>query len=111
MGFWFWFFIYLSIALGALALYAVVGLQLLQKLKAFEAPAKKLEELAAKLEKTSKAEVSVESPVAALDQSEEAVSRRQKDIAKARKAKKETKERRLVARLKHLDIDESRLRK
>ncbi len=111
MGFWFWFFIYLVIALGALVIYAFVGLQLLQKLKAFEAPAKKLAELAAKLEKTSKAEVTVESPVAALDQTEQAVSRRQNHIAKARKAKKEAKERRLVARLKHLDIDESRLRK
>ncbi len=111
MGFWFWFFIYLAIALGALVIYAFVGLQLLQKLKAFEAPAKKLAELAAKLEETSKAEVTVESPVAALDQTEQAVSRRQNQIAKARKAKKETKERRLVDRLKHLDIDESRLRK
>lgn len=111
MGFWFWFFIYLAIALGALVLYAFVGLQLLQKLRAFEAPAKKLEQLAAKLQKTSKAEVTVDSPVAALEQSEQAVSRRQKEIAKARKAKKETKERRLVDRLKHLEIDESRLRK
>ncbi len=111
MGFWFWFFIYLAIALGALVIYAFVGLQLLQKLKAFEAPAKKLAELAAKLEETSKAEVTVESPVAALDQTEQAVSRRQNQIAKARKAKKETKERSLVDRLKHLDIDESRLRK
>ena len=111
MGFWFWFFIYHAIALGALVLYAFVGLQLLQKLRAFEAPAKKLEQLAAKLQKTSKAEVTVDSPVAALEQSEQAVSRRQKEIAKARKAKKETKERRLVDRLKHLEIDESRLRK
>jgi hypothetical protein len=111
MGFWFWFFIYLGIALAALVIYAYVGFQLLNKLKSFEAPAAKLAELAAKLEKTSKAEVTVESPVAAMDQTEQAVSRRQKQIAKVRKAKKEAKERRLVSRLKHLDIDESRLRK
>ena len=111
MGFWFWFFAYLAIAIGALLIYAFVGLQLLQKLKAFEAPAQKLAELAAKLEQTSKAEVRVESPLAALDQTEQSVTLRQNQIVKARKAKMEAKERRLVARLKHLDIDESRLRK
>ncbi len=111
MGFWFWFFVYLAIALGALVIYGFVGLKLLKKLQGFEAPAKRLALLAEKLEKTSKAEVTVESPVAALDQTEQAVSRRQNQIAKARKAKKESKERRLVARLKHLEIDESRLRK
>jgi uncharacterized protein (DUF2384 family) len=111
MGFWFWFFTYLAIALAGLTIYAVVGLQLLKKLKAFEAPAKTLAKLAAKLEATSKAEVTVDSPVAALDQTEHAVTRRKNQIAKARKEKKEAKERRLVARLKHLDIDESRLRK
>ena len=111
MGFWFWFFVYLAIALGALLIYAFVGLQLLEKLKAFEAPAQKLAELAANLEQTSKAEVKVESPLAALDQTEQSVTLRRNKIAKARKAKKEAKERRLVTRLKHLDIDESRLRK
>ena len=111
MGFWFWFFVYLTIGLGALLIYGFVGLQLLQKLKAFDAPAKKLAELAAKLEKTYKTEVTVESPVAALDQTEQSVSRRQNQIVKARKAKKDAKERRLVARLKHLEFDESRLRK
>lgn len=111
MGFWFWFFVYLAIAIGTLLIYGLVGLQLLEKLKAFEAPAKKLAELAAKLEQTSKAKVTVESPVAALDQTEQSVTLRQNKIAKARKAKKEAKERRLVTRLKHLDIDESRLRK
>ena len=111
MGFWFWFFIFLSIAFAALTIYALVGLQLLKKLKTLEAPAKRLAKLAAKLEKASMAKVTVESPVPALDQTEQVVTRRQNQIAKARKAKKETKERRLVARLKHLEFDESRLRK
>jgi hypothetical protein len=111
MGFWFWFFIYLAIALAALTIYAFIGLRLLKKLKAFEAPAKKLTALATKLDETSKAKVKVESPVAALDQTEQAVTRRHRELTKARKTKKEAKERRLVARLKHLEIDESRLRK
>ncbi len=91
MGFWFWFFVYLAIGLGALLIYAYVGLQLLQKLKAFEAPAKKLAELAAKLEQTSKTEATVESPEAALDQTEQAVTLRQNKIAKARRQKRKTK--------------------
>jgi hypothetical protein len=111
MGFWFWFFIFLGITFAALTIYATVGLQLLKKLQTLEAPAKKLAKLAANLDKTSKAKVTVESPLAALDQTEQAVTRRQNQIAKARKAKKEAKERRLVARLKHLEFDESRLRK
>ena len=111
MGFWFWFLVFVGIALAALLFYGLIAVNLFQKLKGLEVPATKLAELAAKMEQAAKAEVAVKSPVAALEQTEQAIAQRQSQIAKSRKAKKEARERRLVARLKHLEIDESRLRK
>jgi hypothetical protein len=111
MGFWGWFFVFTGIFLLTVFAYAALALRILEKLKAVEAPATKLSAFSLRLKEARETTPEVNQIIAAMDQGSLEVSRRRKAVTTARKSKKETKERRLVERLKSLDFDESRLRK
>ena len=111
MGFWFWFAIFAGIAVLALVSYALIGVKLMSRAKALKKPAARLQSLAKELERASHKAVATETLVAALDQDEVTVTQRRKAVLKHRSARKEAKQRRLIARLRNMEIDESRVQK
>lgn len=111
MGFWFWFAIFAAIALVALISYALIGLSVAAKAKALQKPAARLQALATKLEQAAEMVPATETLVAALDTDELIVAQRRKAVLKHRSERKEAKQRRLIARLRNMEIDESRVQK
>lgn len=111
MGFWFWFGIFAAIALVALISYALIGLSVAAKAKALQKPAARLQALATKLEQAAEMVPATETLVAALDTDELIVEQRRKAVLKHRSERKEAKQRRLIARLRNMEIDESRVQK
>ena len=111
MGFWFWFGIFCAIAILALISYALIGLNIASKAKALQEPAARLQALAAKLDAASEVVPVTETLVAALDTDELTVTQRRKAVLKHRSQRKEAKQRRLIARLRNMEIDESRVQK
>ena len=109
MGFWFWFFIWIAIALLALVVYGFILAGLVAKAKKLQAPATRLQSLAAALQAKMNQAVEIEELTPALEQTAEQVFSRQKARSKGNRKRKEERERRLVNRLKDIDFDESRL--
>ena len=111
MGFWFWFAIFAAITIVALLTYALIGFNLAKRANALKKPAARLQALATQLDQTAHKSVATEKLVAALDLDELTVIQRRKAVLKHRSARKEAKQRRLIARLRHMKIDESRVQK
>ena len=109
MGFWFWFWIFAGIAIVALVIYGYLLWDLAARAKSMQAPLKKLEEIAKNLEQTQSEAAEIPKLVSALEKSEQEVLTRRKEFEKAKRKRKEERQRRLVTRLKDIDYDESRL--
>jgi hypothetical protein len=111
MGFWFWFGIFAAIALLALISYALIGLRVASKAQALQEPAARLQALATKLEQAAVLVPATETLFAALDTDELVVAQRRKAVLKHRSERKQAKQRRLITRLRNMEIDESRVQK
>jgi len=110
MGFWSWFGIFAAITVLALASYAAIGLSLAKKANGLKAPSERLQALSQQLEVTRAAHVEVAKLVSAIDQDAGAVMNRRQAVLKANKHRKEQRQRRLIERLRSMEIDESRFR-
>ena len=111
MGFWFWFAIFAGISVLGLASYCLLGLRIATKAKGLRGSADKLQALANAVQKSSERIPVIENLVPALDQDEQTVASRRRKVLKQRVQRKELKQRRLIARLSTMKIDESRLQK
>lgn len=109
MGFWAWFGIWASLAIAALIALSIIGYELFSK---SEATLHQLDRLLKNVEPLEEA-LSTKSkslrPAESLLEPGVAVAER-KALIKAREQKAADRQRRLVARLKDLKIDESRFR-
>lgn len=110
MGFWFWFWICAAVLVLGLALQVAAILRLAGKAKGLAEPAKKLEGLAKNLEATGSQKAESLPLVPALAQDFAKVLERRQVLLKARRQRKEQRQRRLVERLKEVSYDERRLR-
>jgi dihydrodipicolinate synthase/N-acetylneuraminate lyase len=110
MGFWAWFAIWATLAVAALAFLIYIGYELFNKL---EGNFHQLSKLQAKVEPLTKALESnsnAERPVESLLRPIETLAAR-KSLLRARANKAEDRQRRLIARLKDFNPQESRFRK
>ena len=110
MGFWFWFWICLGVILLGLVSQAVIMVWVALKARKLAEPAKKLQAIGESLAKTASEKPNIEKVTAALDQPVEQVFARRRRVLKAKRLRREARERRLVARLKNLSYQESRLK-
>jgi hypothetical protein len=110
MGFWSWFGIFAAITVLALSSFAAIGISLAQKAKALQVPSERLQALSQQLDATRSAHVEVAKLVPAIDQDAGAVLNRRQGVLKANKHRKEQRQRRLIERLRSMEIDESRFR-
>jgi hypothetical protein len=107
VGFWFWFAIWAVLAIGALIAFALIGYELFIRGEATFHQLVKLESQVRPLQIAMETKTTVERPAESLlDPGSAAVNRRA--IIKHREQKAADRQRRLVARLKDLNIDESR---
>ena len=109
MGFWFWFWIWVGIGLVSLVIYGFILADLVLRAKKLQAPAARMQRIAADLQAKLSEAVEIEELTPALEQTAESVLSRQKARSKANRKRREERERRLVNRLKDIDFDESRL--
>ena len=110
MGFWFWFWVCFGIIVLGLVSHVLIMVWVALKARAMAAPAAKLQKIGEGLAKTASQKPEIQKLVPALDQPIEQVFGRRKRILKAKRNRREERERRLVARLKNISYEESRLK-
>ena len=107
MGFWLWFAIWSVLGIGAIIAFALIGYELFIKGEATFHQLTRLESQVRPLQAAIETKTELERPAESLlDPAAAAVKRRA--IIKYREQKAADRQRRLVARLKDLNIDESR---
>lgn len=109
MGFWAWFGIWSALGIGAIATFAYIGYELFGKAQGAFHQLERLQKQVEPLESALAAKPDGLRPAESLLNPGESITSR-KRLIKAREQKAADRQRRLVARLKDLKIDESRFR-
>lgn len=110
MGFWFWFLVCVGIVVLGFVSHVLIMVWVALKARALAQPAAKLQKIGEGLAQTANQKPEIPKLVPALDQPIEQVFARRKSILKAKLNRREQRERRLVARLKNISYEESRLK-
>lgn len=111
MGFWAWFAIWTALVLGALAVLAYLGWQLMQKGLKVAKELEKLEPVLSKLQAATEAKSEYERPEPDLLKDPVEVYKIRNAFEKRREQKREARKHMLIQRLKHIDPAESRFTK
>lgn len=109
-GFWLWFWICAAIVALGLIAQILIALWIVNKAKKLSEPAAKLQAIGESLAKAASEKPQVARATAALDQPIEDVLARRRRVLKSKRQRREARERRLVARLKNISYQESRLK-
>jgi len=107
MGFWFWFAIWSVLALAALVAFALIGYDLFIKGEAAFHQYERLNAQVKPLQAAIDEHKAIERPTESLLEPSIAINKR-KALLKRREQKASDRQRRLIARLKDIQIDESR---
>lgn len=110
MDFWFWIGIVFALALFTLGVLVILGIRLfrsgLRFLRATEGAMQALENLELKLAEP----IEVAAAESSYGKDLDALLKRRLDLVEARREKARARQRRLIARLKNINFDESRFR-
>lgn len=107
MGFWAWFAIWSGLALAALITFALIGYELFVKAEATFHQLERLNSQVQPLQTAIDERKAIERPTESLLEPSVAINKR-KALLKRREQQASDRQRRLIARLKDIQIDESR---